>query len=42
MSNFSDEIFKALEDIKRTATKEDLTDEQLEILLLSALIEEEV
>lgn len=42
MSNFSDEIFKALEDIKRVSTKEDLSDEQLEVLLLSALLEEEV
>lgn len=42
MNNFSDEIFKALEDIKRVSSKEDLNDEQIEILLLAALLEEEV
>ncbi len=42
MNNFSDEIFKALEDIKRVSNKEDLNDEQIEILLLAALLEEEV
>lgn len=42
MNNFSDEIFKALEDIKRVSNKEDLSAEQLEVLLLAALLEEEV